>query len=404
MLRSFPGPISSRSCRGRPLRWLVALALGAALVPCAARAQDAAPDTTAQAGTHVVRPGDTLWDLARVYLADPFLWPEIYRLNTDIVEDPHWIYPGELLQLPGGGSAPSAFTPLPVATGGEQPATTPNAAPDLGPPEDELPMPVSSGPTIFSNSPTGRGTGQRGRREMIGREPPTAVRAGEFYAAPYAERTGGPRQSGRILETSEIPGIRTTTPRARLQLLEKIYIKPPRGEAGRVGDRYLAFVLGPEVAGVGQIVIPTGIVEVERPGDNEAATARIVRQFDEVKLGQGLIPLEAFDFPVDVRPMPVEEGGARAKVVWIRDRPVLPSLQRYIVLDMKGDDELRMGDRVTLVRPVTKSDNGDRLPEQVIAEAQVVKVTRYGATAIIVGQVQPAIRTGTPARVTAKMP
>jgi hypothetical protein len=394
--------MSSRSSRLPPVRWVALLMLGAALLPAVARAQDAPPDTASQERTHVVRPGDTLWDLARLYLTDPFLWPEIYRLNTAVVEDPHWIFPGETLQLPGGSGTTAAFTPLPVASGAPAPTTA--EAPELGPTEEELPMPVSSGPTVFSNSPTRRGDGKGSHRELLGREPSSAVRAGEFYAAPFAERSGGPRHSGRILETSEIPGVRTTTQRSRLQLLEKIYIKAPNGERGNAGDRYMSYTLGPEVAGVGQIVIPTGIVEVERPGENEATTARIVRQFDEVKIGQGLIPLETFSFPVDVRPMPVEEGGAQAKVVWIRNKPVLPSLQQYIVLDTKGENEVRMGDRLTLVRPVTKSPRGDRLPEQVIAEAQVVKVTRYGATAMIVGQVQPAIRTGTPARVTAKMP
>src|SRR5690606_38168437 len=70
----------------------------AGLVVAAPAAAQAPADT---ARTHVVRPGDTLWDLAGRYLANPFRWSEIFGVNRDVVEDPHWIYPAERLRIPG---------------------------------------------------------------------------------------------------------------------------------------------------------------------------------------------------------------------------------------------------------------------------------------------------------------
>jgi hypothetical protein len=46
----------------------------------------------------VVR-GDTLWDIAKRFLGNPFLWPQIWNENRYIA-DAHWIYPGDPLIIP----------------------------------------------------------------------------------------------------------------------------------------------------------------------------------------------------------------------------------------------------------------------------------------------------------------
>ncbi len=47
---------------------------------------------------HVVVRGDTLWDISAMFLRDPWYWPEIWQINQQ-VENPHLIYPGDLLSL-----------------------------------------------------------------------------------------------------------------------------------------------------------------------------------------------------------------------------------------------------------------------------------------------------------------
>jgi LysM domain len=65
---------------------------------------DAGPETVPD--IHLVRRGDTLWDLCNHYYQNPWAWPKVWSYNPQIA-NPHWIYPGDQVRLSsasGGGA------------------------------------------------------------------------------------------------------------------------------------------------------------------------------------------------------------------------------------------------------------------------------------------------------------
>jgi LysM repeat protein len=365
-----------RAVQRVPLIRAVVLAAFSAVIPgTIVVAQEPAGQMPA---THTVKRGDTLWDIARTYLGDPFLWPEIYRLNTEVIEDPHWIYPGELLKLPGATARVVAVTP---------PVTEPTPTPQT---------PVRPNPTAVPITEVASPPG-----------PASTVRVGEYTASPWVDLRGGPSGSGYIIQSGDLPGI-ASHDRSRFQLHDRVVIAPPVGAVAPERELYLAYKLGPYIEDFGQIVIPTGMVEVTRaPRNGEAAVARVVRMFGEMAQGHRLIAYDSSAALATGTPQPVSGGAApTGKIRWISNMPVLPSLQSYVVVDMSRREGLATGDQIEFYHPRTPPTETQSLamPEISIARAQVLRVTPYGAAAIIVSQEQPKIEQGTAARIAAKMP
>ena len=359
---------------------------------------------------HTVKRGDTLWDLAKLYLGDSFLWPEIYRLNTDIIDDPHWIYPGEVLKLPAPGTTPPpvvADVP-PVKQAGEPVPTTPTPAASPAPtatgtPVYEPPIGVLDGPTTF---PKTRIDAPVSKRRAYTAPPTPTVKLGTFLSAPFVDRSGGPRGAGQILKVVSLSvTVSGKDPKARAQLHDEILIAPPAGSAASEGERYVTYTFGPYLEDLGQVVVPTGIIEVTRaPRDREAAIAHVVRMFGEIQADQRLMPYDSTALHIFGRPEEKPDSIV-SKVALIQSGAILPSLQDYLVVDVSTRDGVRVGDEFLLFEPHHKSDKSDFAdPEIAIARAQAVRVTSYATTLMITGQRHPKIEAGTLARRVATMP
>ncbi|MCS7151748.1 MAG: LysM peptidoglycan-binding domain-containing protein [Endomicrobia bacterium] len=49
---------------------------------------------------YTVVEGDCLWNIAKQFYGNPFLWKKIYESNSEKIKDPNLIYPGQVFILP----------------------------------------------------------------------------------------------------------------------------------------------------------------------------------------------------------------------------------------------------------------------------------------------------------------
>jgi len=348
---------------------------------------------TAKEVKHVVKKGDTLWDLAQYYLKDPFRWPEIFRRNTDVVENPHWIYPGEVIRIWGTEVKPEA-----LARADSAGMVVSHVVTRSVPQQQQGVSGGRSDLTVFA-SPMSRAAAEL-QRDVIGRSRGGGVRRGEVEAAPYTDRGGGPRGAGRLVASVDRPGIKASIVESRYQLNDYLYVDLPRGATPQIGDSYMSFVLGTDLGGYGQVIKPTGILRVESLPAGQRPVLRIVKQFDAIWLDQPLIAAPDISAPTGVI-APVE-GGSRGKVIFVPDEPVLPSIGHYVIISQNASSGVAVGDEITFIDNSTGREDENPAPPVIAAVAQVVRVTPYATTVIIVRQNQPTLRDGMPARLTGK--
>ena len=108
------------------LRWLSLLALSLAiLTPGMAMAE--------KGRIYTIKKGDTLWDLSKRFIDDPYYWPNVWSKNPEIT-NPHLIYPGQKIRILDG-----KLEILPAYGEGEnKPADKMEPAPQSGSNNNEL--------------------------------------------------------------------------------------------------------------------------------------------------------------------------------------------------------------------------------------------------------------------------
>ncbi len=383
-------------CRSKLFASLVLL--GAAAVPFSAAVSQAASRPSA---TYTVRPGDTLFSIARQLLGDHHQWSRIYELNRDVLGNPNRIEPGQVLRMPFEGETARPAEPAPAVD-------TPAAAPDVKLPTPQRP---ARGVVVFPSEPTEaqQDTTFRRRRAVDATsalrtyrdQPYRALRSGEFHSAGFLTEDAA-LPYGTLLGTVTPPQIRNMTNRTSATLHTTVAVRAPEGATYRVGDSLLVVQLQPGPAGFGQIVLPTGMVRItEETGAQLIGT--VVAVYGPIRNEQLLLPVEPFTDGGSSRAQPVADG-VTGTVLARRELRELAQPQQFLFIDRGSRDGVARGDLFE-IRRAPDARNGDAgTIDELMAVVQVVHVRERSATVRIVNVISPDVPPGTPIKQVGKLP
>jgi hypothetical protein len=280
---------------------------------------------------HVVRTGDTLWDISSYYFANPWEWPKVWSYNPQIT-NPHWIYPGDLVRL--------------------------------------LPRGV-----FVSNNPAPDELQSQSQKQ------PDALPA-------PARRTDVSIRQTAFVEKKDLDDSVTLDGSVDEKVLlgdnDSVYLSYPKGKPPQVGQRYSIYVPGkPVIHGnkdFGAYVRVIGTVEVVSVKENKRARGVIVQANQEIERGAKVGPLIK-EFK-NVPPVPPKVD-AQGPIVGLLTREQLIGDGEVVFVAVGKANGVEVGNRMYVVRrgdgypgkmdsDIGKDDR--RFPARALGEVVIVEV------------------------------
>jgi hypothetical protein len=253
---------------------------------------------------HVVRHGDTLWDICFYYFNDPWQWPKVWSYNPQIT-NPHWIYPGDLVRL------------LPRGQFAEQQPTT-------------VKEPEKGGDT-----------------KPVDRVPPPATRTQVgIRQLAFVEKKD-------LDKSITIDG--SVDEKELLGIGDSVYLTYPSNNPPEVGKTYTVYAPGNAVKNLGSYVHILGEIQVNSVKQDKRARGTITLSNQEIVRGNKVGPLvKQYKNVPPVAPKVDAQGTIVAQL----NAEQLIGAGQVVFIDLGQASGLEVGNRMYVVR------RGDGLPSE----------------------------------------
>lgn len=335
------------------------------------------PDGKSAPRRHIVRKGDTLWDITHSYLKDSFLWPKVWKTNRFII-NADLIYPGNVILLPSEEELAAAL--------GEP-------VPPMAPRKTELEPEPDTGETAPKAAESQETPGSQERVLQAGISELVVPRAKPSDLSIVAS-------SGYILTDVKPAGI-VVGARDDRELIgqdETMYFLPQGKNRPRVGERYTLYrllrkVYHPETGKyLGDLIRILGMSEVTGsvPGE-ETITTRILVSYDHILKGDPAMLYRPMDPPTAATNLPFfkPDKNLDGYVVDVKETRTSYAQDDIIYIDRGRRDGLRPGDTFSIVRSGDRTSffspgGGVQLPSRTIGQFQIISIQDGTATAKII--------------------
>jgi hypothetical protein len=294
---------------------------------------------------HVVRKGDTLWDICWYYFNDPWQWPKVWSYNPQI-SNPHWIYPGDLVRLLPRG--------------------------------------------VFAGGNGEEGAGQGSAAAMAPAMP-------DNVPAP-SQRTDVGIKKTAFVEKTDLDRSMTIDGAVDEKVLlgngDSVYISYPKNKPPQVGQRYSVYTPDHDVKGYGSYVRVLGTVEIVSVKEDKRARGVIVEANMEIERGAKVGPLmKTFGNVPPTQP----NVDAQGEIVAMLAAEQLIGKGEVVFVNLGKGVGLQVGNRMFVVRrgdahpDLNKSNVGQddrRFPARAIGEITIVDVGEKISVGLVTLSVQ----------------